>query len=79
MTRFEINYSPRGFHVYRSSWKPTIGENVKMEQQNRYEYDQFAISIGASLRDKITALGVEGHIPREISRYCRIFFKKEEL
>ena len=33
----------------------------------------FAISIHASLRDKITASDIVGHIPREISRFCHFF------
>ena len=31
LTTFDINCASRGFHVYRSSWKPKIGGKLKME------------------------------------------------
>ena len=73
LKRFEINCASRGFHVYRSSWKPMIGERLQLEQEYGNVHDPFAISIHASLRDKITASDIVGHIPREISRFCHFF------
>ena len=59
LTRFEVNCA-----------KPMIGERLKLEQEYGNVHDPFAISIHASLWDKITASDVVGHIPREISRFC---------
>ena len=74
LTRFEINCATREFHVYRSSWKPTVSEKLKMEQEYGNVHDLFSISVRASLRGKITASCVMGHIPGEINRFCHFFF-----
>ena len=51
LATFDINCAfSRRFHVYRSPWKPTNGEKLKMEQEYGNMHDPFAISIFASLR-----------------------------
>ena len=55
LTIFDISCAFRGVHVYRSSWKPMIVGELKMEQEYRNMHDPFAISICSWLRGKSNA------------------------
>ena len=48
LTTFDVNCDSRKFYVHRSSWKPTIGGEVKMEQEYENMHYPFAISRCAS-------------------------------
>ena len=71
--KFEMKCASRGFHVYRTVWKPKVGEKLQMKPEYANVHDPFAISINASLKGKLTAFDAVGHVPRDISRFCRYF------
>ena len=56
---FKIKCASRGFHVYRDFCKPNI-------------HDLFAMAFKVKSAAMLTK-AVIGHIPREISRFCRYF------
>ena len=58
----------RGFHVYRSEWKPYIGQNITFKQEFENPHDRFAVAGKANLPGKLCAVSV-GHVPREMSRH----------
>ena len=70
---FEMKCASRGFHAYRSVWKPRIEENLQMKPEFANVHDPFAIAITASSPETLTKYDVVGHVPREISRFCRYF------
>ena len=70
---FEMRSASRGFHVYRSIPKPRIEEILKMKPEYATIHDPLAIAITASLQETLTKYDVVGHVPREISRFCRYF------
>lgn len=58
----------RGFHVYRSSWKPYVQQKIEFRKEKNNKHDKYAVAGYTKLPGKL-ALCVVGHIPREISRY----------
>jgi len=64
----------RGFHFYRSCWKPYVGQKIDFRNEKNNKHDKYAVAGYTKLPGKII-MCVVGHIPREISRY--IWFAKE--
>ena len=58
----------RGFHVYRSSWKPYVQQKIELRKENHNKHDKYAVAGCTKLPGKL-GLCVVGHTPREISRY----------
>ena len=58
----------RGFHVYRSEWKPYLGQNITFKQEFKNPHDRFAVAEKTNLPRKLCAVTV-GHVPREMSRH----------
>ena len=58
----------RGFHVYRSCWKPYVKQKIEFRKEKNNQYDKYAVAGYTELPGKM-ALCVVGHMPREISRY----------
>ena len=71
--QFQINCASRGYHFYRNTWTPKIGENLEVKQEVGNVYDPFSMVLGAKVRGKLTDFDIVGHIPREISRFCHYF------
>ena len=72
LERFEIKYAPRGFHVYKDIWKPKLSQLLEVFHEQGNVYDPFAMAFKAKSAAMLTK-SVIGHIPREISRFCRYF------
>ena len=68
---FEMRCASRGFHVYRSIWRLRIEENLQMKPEYTNDHDPSAIAMTAFLQEALTEYYVVGHVPREISRFCR--------
>ena len=73
IVQFEIKCASRGFHVYRSMWQPKKGEKLEIQAEFANVHDPFAMAVRATVKGKLTNSDVVGHIPREISRFCRYF------
>ena len=57
----------RGFHYYRTFWKPTERESLKCIYEENNPYDRFAIKTVAKNGSTV------GHLPKEISRITKFF------
>lgn len=58
----------RGYHVYRTDWKPHLKQPLTFKQEKNNEHDRFAVAGQTKLPGTLSASTV-GHIPLEISRY----------
>ena len=58
----------RGFHVYRTTWKPYVKQRIEFKKERNNKFDNYAVAGYTKLPGHL-ALCVVGHIPREISRY----------
>ena len=58
----------RGFHVYRSCWKPHVKQKIEIRKEKNNQYDKYAVAGYTKLPGKI-ALCVVAHMHREISLY----------
>ena len=58
---FQFTAAVRGFHVYRSIWKPYMEEELTCDHEYGNAFDCFAIKTEKDGR-------IVGHLPREISR-----------
>ena len=72
LERFEIKYAPRGFHVYKDIWKPKLSQLLEVFHEQGNVYDPFAMAFKVKSAAMLTK-SVIGHIPRNISRFCRYF------
>ena len=75
--QFEISCVCRSFHVYQKIWSPKLKQILQVEQELGNVHDPFAISLGAKIPGKLIDFEVDGHIPREISRFCHYFINYE--
>ena len=68
LTYFEIESTVKGFHVYRNSWEPVIGDVLEtcMEPQN--EVDKYAVAVVDNENNVIGHLskGKGGKYPKTI-------------
>ena len=53
----------RGFHVYRASWTPVLGEELTVEREPGNSENLFAVILKRSGE-------TVGHVPRDISKIC---------
>ena len=60
----------RGFHVYKSTWKPEQVLNCHHEEDNLY--DIFSIKVCKPGNDTL----IVGHLPMEISRITKFILQK---
>ena len=61
-----FNAGVRGFHVYKTNWKPQDGELLKCTHEEDHLYDIFSMKVCKSDSDKIV-----GHLPMETSRITK--------
>ena len=57
----------RGFHVYRSCWKPSVEQKILFRKEKNNQYDKYDIA-GYTKPPGKMVLCVVGRMPREISR-----------
>ena len=58
----------RGYHVYRSDWKPFVKQPLSFKQEKDNKHDRFAVA-GKALLPGTLFPSIVGHIPIELSRY----------
>ena len=57
---YSVTSSVRGFHVYRTHWKPLKGVNYRCRREPENKYDCFAVAVCHGGM-------IVGHVPREFS------------
>ena len=61
-----FNAAVRGFHVYKTNWKPQDGELLKCAHEEDNLYGIFSMKVCKIESDEIV-----GHLPMEISRITK--------
>ena len=59
----------RGYHEYKDSWTPDIGDILPTEPEPENEYDKYAVAVMNSDR-------VVGHMPRDPAKHCNTFMER---
>ena len=68
---FKFKCASRRFHEYRRIWAPRLKQKLSI----LYVYDLYAIiALARSIQATVTGFDVVGHLPREISRFCKFFY-----
>ncbi len=62
---------PRGYHVYRTIWTPTLGETMATIHESGNPHDCYAIAARKYLPGTGLLESTVGHLPKEISRITR--------
>ena len=60
------------FHEYRKIWSPKFGQKLNKRQKINL-FDPYAMGLYGDIKLKIENLTADGHLPREISRFCKYF------
>ena len=71
--RFIVACASRGFHEYRKIWKPKLGQRLRVAFEKYNVYDPYCCALYARSKCTIHGRCVVGHIPRELSRFCKYF------
>ena len=58
-----------GYHVYKDSWAPTVGEEFVCYQERANEHDRHAVAVYGDGDSN----GVLGHLPREFLQVAFLF------
>lgn len=74
-TSFSVACASRGFHEYRKIWALRINQQLIVKPESGNLFDPYAIGLFTKIRGKIEPLSLVGHLPREISRFCKFFFE----
>lgn len=74
-TSFSLACASRGFHEYRKIWAPRINQQLTVKPESENLFDPYAIGLFTKIRGKIEPLSLVGHLPREISRFCKFFIE----
>ena len=67
---FETESCIQGFHIYKDTWSPLIGEQLKCTRETNNPLDRYAVVVV-----NITPVSTEtvGHVPQCISAICSTF------
>ena len=65
--------APRGFHEYRRVWTQRIRQSLTVQPEFGNVYDPYAMALLTKLADTILEMDIFGHLPHEISLFCRYF------
>ena len=69
---FSFRCGLRGYHVYRTTWRPRIDEILSVKHEAENSFDRHAIAAIKQRRDGGLPLEqVVGHLPKEISRFIK--------
>ena len=62
---FTVRTAVRGYHVYKDSWAPTVGEEFVCYRERANEHDRHVVAVyGDGDRNDVL-----GHLPRE---FCEL-------
>ena len=67
---FVFNCASRGFHECRRVWAPRMGHRLSVFFEKSIVFYPYAMALA---RKTVTEIQVVGHLPREISRFCKFF------
>ena len=67
---YTIDCVIRGYHVYKATWVPSIGNILQCEHERGNVEDMFAVAVKRFDSETV------GHIPRRISRICWFFLQQ---
>ena len=67
------DYASRGFHEYRRVWAPGMGHRLSVFFEKSNVFDPYAMALARKTKANVTEIQVVGHLPREISRFCKFF------
>ena len=70
MYRHSIESCIRGFHVYKATWSPTIGEQLSCKRERNNTKDRYAVKVVKPRSEDIV-----GHLPRTISTAASLFIR----
>ena len=68
----EFNSIIRGHHIYKEIWNPFVGEELQCKIEHGNAHDIYTVAV---IREDI----VVGHLPRNISTPCHLFYTKVGL
>ena len=71
MKTFEVESCIQGYHVFKSIWNPTTGEELNCVWEKTNTKDPYAIAV-------ICRRAVVGHVPRKMSA-CALFLRRNHL
>ena len=72
----KFNTGLRGYHVYRTSWKPFSKQQLTFKQEKDNKHDRFAV---AGQTTGTIFPSTVGHIPIELSRYIWHALQREAI
>ena len=61
----------RGYHVYQRIWTPFVGEKATTTREPGNQHDPYAVAVL-----EYQTLCTVGHLPREISKECSFFIRR---
>lgn len=59
----------RGYHVYKTIWNPSVGDDFNCEREEGNTEDPYAVAV-------MYSGGIVGHVPRVISAACSLFLER---
>ena len=74
----KFNTGLRGYHVYRTSWKPFSKQQLTFKQEKDNKHNRFAVAGQTILPGSIFPSTVR-HIPVELSRYIWHTLQREAV
>lgn len=69
MEETELPSCIRRHHIYKSTWTPTIGEQLECKRECTNAYDRYAVAV-------VKNQEIVGHLPRKISKICSLFLRR---
>ena len=69
METYEVESCVRGYHIYKTTWNPALGEELDCQREHGNAQDRYAVAV----KCRHTTVG---HIPRKISAACSIFLSR---
>ena len=70
---FTIRTAVRGYHVYKVSWAPTVGEEFVCYQEHANEHNRHVVAV---YKDG-DSNNVLGHLPKEFSQVAYLFLEHD--
>ena len=70
---FVFDCASRGFHECRRGWAPRMGHKLSVAFEKSNVCDTYVMALARKTKATVTEIQVVGHLPREISRFCKFF------
>ena len=68
METLKVDSCIQGYHVFKSIWNPTTGEELNCVRERTNTEDPYAVAV-------IRRSAVVGHVPRKMSAVCTLFLR----